>query len=145
MPTAQINVLAGHPRAALRQALANVSAAMSTSLEATPDRLAVWINEVDPALWMVNGRTAEEALASWPRSEIEMPFVHVSVLEGRPTHVMMHLVREITEGVAHALGSKPERVRVVVHTVDPDVWGIGGVPASVLRAEELAARAPVGH
>lgn len=140
MPNAQINVLAGHPRPALRQAVANVAAALSTVLDTSPDRIAVWVNEIDPELWLINGKPAAEVLDDWPRAEVEMPFVHVSLIEGRPKNLLMHLNREITDGIAHALGTNPDRIRVVVHLVMDDLWSIGGVPASVVRAEEAAAR-----
>ena len=139
MPAAQINVLAGHPRPALRQVLANVSAALSTVLDTPEDRLSVWVNEVDPELWMVNGRPAGEALGEWPRADVEVPFVVVTLLEGRSTAVLQHLVREVTDGVVHALDARRERVRVVLNLISADVWGIGGVPASVVRAEEISA------
>lgn len=123
MPSAQINVPTGLPRAALRQAVTNVSAALSTVLDAPLDHLWVWVNEVDAELWSGGG-----------------PFVHVTLIEGRPKELLQHLIREITDGVTHALGNDRHAVRVVVTPAHPDLWGIGGVPATVVRAEELAAR-----
>ena len=123
MPSAQINVPSGLPRAALRQALANVSAALSTVLDAPPDQVWVWVNEVDPELWLGGG-----------------PFIHVTLIDGRPKELLQHLIREISDGVTHALGNDRHGVRVVVTPAHPDLWGIGGVPSTVVRAEELAAR-----
>jgi phenylpyruvate tautomerase PptA (4-oxalocrotonate tautomerase family) len=34
---------------------------------------------------------------------------------------------------ARVLDTPAERIRVVVNEVDPDLWGIGGVPYSVVR------------
>jgi len=123
MPSAQLNVPSGLPRAALCQALANVSAALRTVLDAPAEHVWVWVNEIAHELWSGGG-----------------PFIHVTLIEGRPKELLQHLIREITDGVTHALGNDRHGVRVVVTPVHPDLWGVGGVPASVVRAEELAAR-----
>lgn len=124
MPAAQITVPAGLPRPAVRQALANVLATMQTVLDTPVDRLSVWVQEVDRELCSLPG-----------------PFVQVMVLEGRPQGVLQHLIRQVTDGVAHALETDRALVRVVVAIAPFDLWGIGGVPASVVRAEEMGARA----
>jgi 4-oxalocrotonate tautomerase len=67
-----------------------------------------------------------------------MPFVRIDVVRGRDKAVLMRLVEEVSQVVARTLDTPIERVRVLVSEVDPDLWGIGGVPYSI-------ARAPVGH
>ena len=64
----------------------------------------------------------------------------MTLLAGRPVELMQQAIAAVTEAVAGALGADPDRVRVHVELAEPDLWGIGGVPASVRRAAELAAR-----
>jgi 4-oxalocrotonate tautomerase len=63
-----------------------------------------------------------------------MPFVRIDVVRGRDKAVLMRLVQEVSQVVAGTLDTPIERVRVLVSEVDPDLWGIGGVPYSVARA-----------
>jgi phenylpyruvate tautomerase PptA (4-oxalocrotonate tautomerase family) len=123
MPRVQITLPTGVARPAARQALDNVIATLTTVLESSVEATSAWVNEVDRELWTAPG-----------------PFVHIMLLSGRPTSLMQHLIREVTAGVAHALGCDPAIVRVVVTDENPDLWGIGGIPATVVRAEQLAAR-----
>lgn len=75
-----------------------------------------------------------------------MPFIRMVLLRGRTTEQYHRLIREITSTVANVLAMKPDRIRVQIDEVDPDRWGIGGVPAAVKRAAEIAARAETsGH
>jgi len=62
-----------------------------------------------------------------------MPFVQVTLMQGRTVEQKHDLIRRLTEAVTESLGSDPERVRVAIYEVSTDDWGIGGVPASVLR------------
>ena len=49
MPVANIHVLACHPRPLLRAtAASNASATFARVIDAPPDRLQVWITEIDP-------------------------------------------------------------------------------------------------
>ena len=41
--------------------------------------------------------------------------------------------------VARTLDTPIDRVRVLISEVDPDLWGIGGVPYSVARGPVAAA------
>ncbi|WP_298284897.1 tautomerase family protein [Acidocella sp.] len=141
MPVAHINLLKGHPRAVLRAVIAEISDAMAEILAAPKDRLEVWITEVDPELWGIAGATAAEALASAPRGQVEMPFVQMVLMEGRPKEQHHRIIAAITEILARNLGAEKSRIRVHIAPAQPDSWGIGGVPASVARAAELAARA----
>ena len=62
-----------------------------------------------------------------------MPFVQVTILEGRTVEQKHELMRRLTEATAEALGGDPQRIRVAIYEVSADDWGIGGVPVSVLR------------
>ena len=62
-----------------------------------------------------------------------MPFVQVTILEGRTVEQKHDLMKRLTEATAAALGGDPERIRVAVYEVSGDEWAIGGVPVSVLR------------
>ena len=141
MPVAQINVLKGHSKAQLRALLVDVSEAVARVLNAPKDRLEIWINEVDPDLWGICGVPASEALQDSTMAQIEMPFVQMALMEGRPLEQYHQVIAEVTEAVANATGATKSRIRVHIDSVKPDLWGIGGVPAAIVRAREIAERA----
>ena len=62
-----------------------------------------------------------------------MPFLQVTILEGRTVEQKHDLIRRLTDATAEALGGDPGRIRVAIYEVSADDWGIGGVPVSVLR------------
>jgi len=62
-----------------------------------------------------------------------MPFLQVTLLEGRTVEQKHDLIRRLTDATAEALGGDPARIRVAIYEVSADDWGIGGVPVSVLR------------
>lgn len=62
-----------------------------------------------------------------------MPFIQVTMLEGRTVEQKHELMKKLTEATVEALGSKSESIRVAIYEVDKDEWSIGGVPMSVLR------------
>jgi len=62
-----------------------------------------------------------------------MPFVQVTILEGRTPEQKHDLMRRLTDATAEALGGDPQRIRVAIYEVSGDEWAIGGVPVSVLR------------
>lgn len=64
-----------------------------------------------------------------------MPFIQITMLEGRSVEQKHDLMRRLTEATAEALGGDPERIRVAIYEVDKDEWAIGGVPMSVLRPD----------
>ena len=141
MPVANIHVLAGHPRPVLKQLLREASAAFAQAIEAPADRLQVWITEVDPELYAVAGEPADEALAYTPRAQTEIPLIRMALMEGRPVEMWHRVMADLSAVVARVLGGDPQRVRVQIDHIHPDRWAIGGVPASVLRADEIAQRA----
>lgn len=141
MPAAHVHVLQGHPRERLRRLIGEVSDAMASILGAPKDRLEVWVTEVDPELWGISGEPASDVLQRAPREQVEMPFVQMTLLAGRPVEQHHALIAEITAIVERVLGSAPGRTRVGIAEIAPDRWGIGGRPAAVVRAAEIEARA----
>lgn len=140
MPVANIHVLAGHPRPVLKQLLREASATFARVIEAPPDRLQVWITEVDPELYAIAGEPADEVLARTPRAQAEIPLIRMALMEGRPVEMLHRVMAEMSAVVARNLGGDPQRVRVQIDHVNAGRWAIGGVPASVARGAELAAR-----
>lgn len=141
MPVANIHVLAGHPRPVLKQLLREVSAAFALAIDAPADRLQVWITEVDPELYAIAGEPADEVLARQPRSISEIPLIRMALMEGRPVATLHRVMADLSAVTARVLGADPARVRVQIDHIHPDRWAIGGVPASIARADELAQRA----
>lgn len=140
MPVANIHVLAGHPRPVLKQLVREASATLARVIESPIDRLQVWITEVDPELYAIAGEPADEVLVSSPRAEVEIPLIRMTLMEGRPVEMLYRVMTEMSTVTARVLGGDPKRIRVQIDHVTPDRWAIGGVPASVARAGELAAR-----
>jgi 4-oxalocrotonate tautomerase family enzyme len=141
MPKAHFNVLKGHSREQLKRLIRETSDAMLHVLQAPRDRHEIWVTEIDPELWGIEGETAADVLRTRPLSEVEMPFVEMALMEGRPKEQHHAIIAEISEITARALGCTKDRIRVHIVDANPDRWGIGGIPASVRRAEELRARA----
>ena len=141
MPAAHVHVLQGHPRPVLQQVIADISQAMADILRAPKERLEVWVTEIDPELWGISGEPASAVLERAPRGQVEMPFVQMALLAGRPKEQHHALIAAITAIIERVLGTEPGRVRIQIAEVAPDSWGIGGVPAAVARAEEIKARA----
>ncbi len=141
MPIANIHVLAGHPRPVLKRLLREASAAFAAAIDAPADRLQVWITEVDPELYALAGEPADEVLQQRTRASSEIPLIRMALMEGRPVQTLHRVMADLSEVTARVLGGDPGRVRVQIDLVHPDRWAIGGVPASILRADELARRA----
>lgn len=64
-----------------------------------------------------------------------MPFIQVTMMQGRTIEQKHDLMRRLTEATAIALDTDPQRVRVAIYEVTPDEWAIGGEPASKLRPQ----------
>lgn len=140
MPVANLHVLTGHPRENLKSWIRETSHALSEILAAPMDRLEVWVTEIDPDLWGISGEPASEVLAHTLRHEAEMPFIRMILMEGRTVEQLHRVIAELTAITARLMEVDAERVRVHIEHAHPDRWGIGGIPASIRRAAELAAR-----
>lgn len=62
-----------------------------------------------------------------------MIIVRVHLLRGRSAELKHRLLRELTDHVAVTLGVDPQTVRVFIVELEPDNWGIAGVPVSLIR------------
>jgi 4-oxalocrotonate tautomerase len=62
-----------------------------------------------------------------------MPFIQVTMLEGRTVDEKHDLMRRLTDACAEAIGGDPQRIRVALYEVSADEWAIGGEPVSRLR------------
>jgi 4-oxalocrotonate tautomerase family enzyme len=144
MPVANLHVLAGHPRDNLKQWVRETSNALSDILAAPMDRLEVWVSEIDPDLWGIGGAPASEVLQKTPRHDAEMPFIRMVLMEGRTVEQLHRVIAELNAITARLLNVDAERIRIYIAHAHPDRWGIGGVPASIRRAAELAARQSSG-
>jgi len=59
-----------------------------------------------------------------------MPIVTVKLLKGRDLEQKHGVIRGITEAVCQNLCVSPEQVRVILEEMEPDHFGIAGVPVS---------------
>lgn len=70
----------------------------------------------------------------------EAPYFTAVVLAGRPASRRAALLTRFTDVLVEDLHVPRESVRGQIVEVAPENWGIGGTPASVLRAQEIARR-----
>ena len=141
MPVAHINVLQGHSKETLKKVIHDVSNVMIDVLAAPKDRLEVWVTEIDPDLWGIEGEPASEVLKRKPRGQVEMPYVEMVLMEGRPVEQHHKMITQVTDVLVKNLGTDRGRIRVHIANCKPDNWGIGGTAAAILRKAEIEARA----
>lgn len=67
-----------------------------------------------------------------------MPLIHVDLLAGRSADQHAALIRGLTEAAVAALGSDPRSVRVVIHEMTPQTYGVGGETFDVVAARRAA-------
>lgn len=140
MPAAIINLLKGHDRGKLKQIIREVTIAMHETLVAPKERLMVWINEVDGDLWGIAGVPASEVEDLEAVKNMEIPFVQMILMEGRPTEQLHTIMDQIAKIISENLNMNKSQVRIRISLAQPDLWSIGGIPASISRAKELEAR-----
>ncbi len=56
-----------------------------------------------------------------------MPFAQVYLLEGRTEQQKRAVIEKVTLALTEALGAPKENVRVWIHDVPKENWGIAGV------------------
>ena len=61
-----------------------------------------------------------------------MPFAQIYMLEGRSTEQKKAVIEKVTQALTEAVGAPKETVRVWIHDVPKENWGIAGVSAKDL-------------
>lgn len=68
-----------------------------------------------------------------------MPVAHINVLQGHSKEVLKRVIRDVSNAMVDVLSAPKERLEVWVTELDPDLWGIGGEPASeILKSKPRA-------
>ena len=58
-----------------------------------------------------------------------MPFAQVYILEGRTDEQKRAVIEKVTQALVEAVGAPKENVRVLIHDVPKENWGIAGESA----------------
>jgi 4-oxalocrotonate tautomerase len=61
-----------------------------------------------------------------------MPFAQIYMLEGRTTAQKKAVIEKVTQALIEAVGAPKEAVRVWIHEMPKENWGIAGVSAKDL-------------
>ncbi len=134
MPILTINLQReAYGREQLDRLLVGASELYARVLESPLERVRVFINLLDPGAVAVGGRIVAESGA-------RAPFFEAIVMAGRPEAQKQRLMQEVTDLIEEVLQVERSGIRGVCWTVPPEDWCIAGTPASVRRAEEIAAR-----
>ena len=133
MPVAHLHVVAASPEQ-VRRLGAETTDIYAAALESPVERTRVYVVNHQPHEVTVGG-------ASVAHGAPAAPFFTALVFAGRPAAQRHEVLRRVSTLLAEVLGVDLSLVRGRVIPVDPQDWGIGGVPASVLRAAEIAGRA----
>jgi len=64
-----------------------------------------------------------------------MPFISVTMLEGRTQEQKLALIRALTDATVQAAGAKRENVHVAINDVSLDEWGTGGKSMREIKSE----------
>ena len=61
-----------------------------------------------------------------------MPFAQIYMLEGRSAEQKKAVIEKVTQALVDAVGAPKEAVRVWIHEMPKENWGIAGVSAKDL-------------
>lgn len=133
MPVAHFHLPAGTFRAEQeRDLLVQASEAYSRVLDSPMDRVRAFL---------VHYSASSIAVAGVVENPTPAPYFTAIVLAGRSVEQRQELLAALTDVVVKTLGVGRAGVRGQIIEVLPENWGIGGTPASGLRAVEIAERA----
>ncbi len=62
-----------------------------------------------------------------------MPFIQVTMLEGRTVEQKQELMRKLNSAAAEVLGGDPQRIRIALYEVSGDDWAVGGESINALQ------------
>ena len=58
-----------------------------------------------------------------------MPFAQIYMIEGRTEEQKRAVIKEVTEALERAVGAPKQNIRVWIHDVPKEKWGIAGESA----------------
>ena len=58
-----------------------------------------------------------------------MPFAQIYMIEGRTEEQKRAVIKEVTEALERAVGAPKQNIRVWIHDVPKENWGIAGETA----------------
>lgn len=138
MPIAQFHLANGtFDRAQQQRLLVEASQCYSRVLDSPIERVRTFIVRYDPAALAVAGEVVADGAPA-------APYFTAIVLAGRPEQQRRELLTRFTDLIVEILGVPRDRVRGQIIEVKPENWGIAGVAASAVRADEIAARTESG-
>lgn len=117
------------------QLLREASEVYAEGLECPIDRVRVFLQMYKPQHAAVAGKPVTEAGVA------AGPYFHFLVLEGRTKEQRQNLLIAFTDLIERVLKVERKIIRGGVVPILPENWGIGGVPADVMRQKEIEARA----
>ncbi len=139
MPVAQIHLVReAFSDAAIGAALLELGTFYASTLypeAAAPpiERVRIFASLIEPAHWAAGGQLAADGGS-------RAPYFSCLVLTGRSLEQHHALLAGFTAILARHLGCPEGDIRGQVIPIEPDNWGIGGRPASLVRRAEIAAR-----
>lgn len=135
MPIMEIHLAQGeYEDEQLEQLTIGCSQLYAKVLQSPIERVRVFIHE---------HRACTMAVAGVPVSKgaSPAPYFQFIVLQGRPLEQKHALLTGFTDLIESILGVERSLIRGGCWPIPPEDWAIGGTPASVKRAAEVAARA----
>jgi 4-oxalocrotonate tautomerase len=64
-----------------------------------------------------------------------MPFVQISMIQGRKPEQIRRLIREVTKSVSDSLDAPVDSIKVIVTEVAPTHWGSGELTIAEKRSQ----------
>ncbi len=132
MPLLTIELMEGHSAEIHRQLIERCTALYANAVGAPIERHRTQIHTFPPSCWGLEGKQGNDRVS---------PLIIIEMLSGRPRELHESLMRDLSELVAEILAIPISSTRALLREFEPTHWAIGGVPASVARASEVAARA----
>jgi 4-oxalocrotonate tautomerase family enzyme len=132
MPLVQIDLMEGHAPEVHRALIERCTALYAEIVEAPIERFRATVSVVPADQWGLGGVAGPERVS---------PLIRISLMSGRPPELLRRMMHEMSALVAEILDISIDATRVFITEIPPTHWGIGGLPASEVRAAEVAARA----
>ena len=135
MPVVNFHLVEGSYSPEQAERLLRAAGALYAEVLAAPvERIRAFISRHRPEEFLVANDLASN-------NGLHAPFFDFIVLEGRTLEQRQRLLAGFTALLVEILGVKAELIRGTCRRVHPEDWSIGGQVASVLRADEIRARA----